>query len=64
MHLTPGTALLLVVAGGATGRARGAAGVEPPWRSLVPNTDVYRTELGVLMEVLAVHRTARAAQSP
>ncbi len=44
--------------------ARGAAGVEPAWRPIRPDTDEYRIELGVLMEVLAVHRAARAAQGP
>jgi hypothetical protein len=44
--------------------ARSAAGVEPAWRPIGPDTDEYRVEIGVLMRVVAVHRAVRAAQAP
>ena len=44
--------------------ARNATGAGSAWRPIGPDTDEYRTELGVLTEVLAVHRAARAAQGP
>jgi hypothetical protein len=34
------------------------------WRALVANTDEYRIEIGVVMGVLAVHRSARAGENP
>jgi hypothetical protein len=40
-----------------------AAGTVPPWRELVAGTDEYRLEMSLLMQVLAVHRTARVSRS-
>jgi hypothetical protein len=36
----------------------------PSWRALASGTDEYTLEMGVLMEVLAVHRAAQRAASP
>jgi hypothetical protein len=41
----------------------GAPGARPAWREIEAGTDEYRTELGVLMRVLSVHRAARATQA-
>jgi hypothetical protein len=43
--------------------ARDAAGAGPAWRPIAVDTDEYKVEVGVLMAVLAVHRTARAGVS-
>ena len=34
------------------------------WREIVADTDEYRTEVGLIMGVLAVHRAARAGSFP
>jgi hypothetical protein len=44
--------------------ARRPPGTTPAWREIGAGTDEYRAEIGVLMEVLGVHRAARAAQEP
>jgi hypothetical protein len=37
-------------------------GTVPAWRELVAGTDEYVLEMGLLLQVLAVHRAARASQ--
>jgi hypothetical protein len=37
-------------------------GISPAWRALTAGTEEYKLEMRVLMQVLAVHRAARAAQ--
>jgi hypothetical protein len=39
-------------------------GASPAWREIAAGTEEYRVEMGVLMQVLAVHRAARAATTP
>jgi hypothetical protein len=39
-------------------------GAVPPWRELAAGSEEYRLEMALLMQVLAVHRTARAAEVP
>jgi hypothetical protein len=39
-------------------------GSVPAWRELVAGTDEYQLEMSLLMQVLAVHRAARAFQAP
>jgi hypothetical protein len=41
---------------------RQPAGSTPAWRELAAGTAEYNAEMGVLIQVLAVHRAARAAQ--
>jgi hypothetical protein len=43
---------------------RAPAGVIPAWRELAAGSDEYQMEMALLMQVLAVHRAARAAESP
>lgn len=38
-------------------------GASAAWREVAAGTDEYRVEMGVLMQVLAVHRAARAGQT-
>jgi hypothetical protein len=40
-----------------------APGVTPAWRRLDAGTDEYKTEMFVLLSVIAVHRAAREAES-
>ena len=42
---------------------REPAGTIPAWRELVAGTDEYQMEMSLLMQVLAVHRSARAAET-
>jgi hypothetical protein len=42
---------------------RQAPGVTPAWRRIGAETEEYRREMTVLMQVLAVHRMARETQS-
>jgi hypothetical protein len=44
--------------------ARDGTGAQPAWRLLTSGTDEYKSEVGVLMGVIAVHRAARAGASP
>ena len=44
--------------------ARDATAAAAAWRPVLTDTDEYRIELGVLMDVLAIHRAARASESP
>ena len=39
-------------------------GASPAWREIAAGTEEYRFEMGVLMQVLAVHRAARVATPP
>jgi hypothetical protein len=39
---------------------REPAGTIPPWRELAAGSDEYQVEMAMLMQVLAVHRAARA----
>jgi len=41
---------------------RQPAGVVPQWREIAPGTREYIDEMGLLMRVLAVHRSARNTQ--
>ena len=38
-------------------------GTVPAWRELAAGTDEYQMEMSLLMQVLAVHRAARAAEA-
>ena len=41
---------------------REPVGALPAWREVVAGTDEYQLEMAMLMQVLAVHRAARAAE--
>jgi hypothetical protein len=43
---------------------REAAGVVPQWQELVAGTDEYQLEMALLLQVLAVHRTALLSPAP
>lgn len=42
---------------------REPAGTVPRWRELVAGTEEYQLEMALLMQVLAVHRAARATEA-
>jgi hypothetical protein len=42
---------------------RQPAGADASWRELVAGTDEYKLEMALLMQVLAVHRAARATEA-
>jgi hypothetical protein len=44
--------------------ARDAAVAGTSWRSVTPDQDEYRAELGILMRVLAIHRAVRVGTAP
>jgi hypothetical protein len=43
---------------------RESPGVVPRWRPVPAGTDEYQLEMAMIIQVLAVHRAARAAQTP
>jgi hypothetical protein len=42
---------------------RQPAGPSSAWRELRAGTDEYKIEMGMLMQILGVHRAGRAAES-